>query len=213
MLICHRGSKQLENKLRGIGVRAELAPSNRLFDGFDQVLAPLQLSLDQSVTNRTWFVIEFLRKCHEQTPASVRLSVDPVEIPVHQLDQSRSGRRLTPGRNHNAVAKALERFLDHRELQRFLGMEMREEAALGETEFRCQRAQRRAPKSLQGRLPKRLIDDGFASGGTFSHEDELGETLEHLKPARPKVPAPFGPGQNRSGTHRVATARRSIEVS
>ena len=87
------------------------------------------------------------------------VAVDPGEVVVEQPPQPGLAARLPERRHDDLLDEVVDRPLQHLDLQRLLGLEVREQAALRQVHPRRQHAERQPLKAdLAGQRPRPLDD-------------------------------------------------------
>jgi len=140
MVIGEADAEKFVRELRGIEMGAEVALGDRDSRRSGDRVDPVALACHQPVAYGTWPVVVLVGECHEDTTATAPIASDPAQVVVHQGADSRLAPWLADRWEHDLGDEALDGSVEHFELERFLGFEVREQTALGKLQILCQDA-------------------------------------------------------------------------
>src|SRR5580765_1765935 len=174
-------AEQLEAELPGVGLRLEVPRIDRKADGLGDRPAQLALAGDEHIPYRPRAVVVFDRsREHYAAPRRI-FPFEPGEPVGEQGAKARQPACFLQGRQEHALLKKALRLLESENLEVFLGTEVREQAAFGESKPRGERTDAQALESDLTGEGHRLVENHAASFFSFAHPWRLARTFVFYK--------------------------------
>ena len=135
MVVAEHDRVKVVCELFGVRVGSELALRDSRPDDVGHEPQPLALKLDEPITHRAGAVVELDRSGNEETASGYLLRLRPVEPALKERTHPRLSARLCERGTHDLLDETVRRGLEDLHLQGFLGLEVREDAALREPQI------------------------------------------------------------------------------
>src|SRR5882672_9547208 len=159
--------ERVERELIDVEIAAEVSLFYADVRGPGQRLQQLLLLGNHEVADRAVAIVDFRGRGDEDAPAG-QAGHPPPPVLEERLQPGQAA-RLPEGRRHDLVDELAGSDPQHLELQLFLGVEVGEEAALGEAQLARQRGQAQPVEPLPGSEAEGGVEDALASLGALAH--------------------------------------------
>lgn len=160
---------QVVRKLLGIDVGTKVSFLDRGNDDPRQNVEPAFLNFDETVANRTGPVVELDRCSHEEAAAREGTFLRPFQPALKKGTNPGLAPRGCESGLHDALDETSGRIFQDLKLQRFLGLEMGEEAALGKIEILREPADAQSLETDLAGEADRVLEDGLAGQLSLAH--------------------------------------------
>lgn len=184
MVVGEHDPIQIVGELVRVGTFAEMAFLDPDPERVGQELEPVLLRLDQPVPGRTWTIVELHGQGDEDAPGGLGADAGPVEPPLEQRTDPRLAARRRESGTQHGLHEPFDGELEDLHLKRFLGTEMREEAALGEVEVFGQAADGQSFEADLAGQGGCALENGLTGQLPLAHPDKIVRTFVLVKRER-----------------------------